>query len=101
MKKAIVIKDMISIHKPYLTSTEGQQVNVLVAVPKGTILYLSSALGMAEGQAANRDVYLTSGGTTRSSYAHGPIDIEIAVVVDGITYRGNDLYTPHELEILE
>ena len=100
-QKAKVIRDISAEINPFIKSQVGAIVEVLAFLDKGTRVYVSSELG-AEDRETGVDAILVHAPYSRT--VHPAVDIVIesgfTAVVDGVTYRGNDIYSHEELQLL-
>lgn len=82
-------------------STVGQTVTTIVAIPAGTEVALYSQDTLCGTSSTRRDVYLTTGGQSRTSSFGIIVDRTFVVRIGNTVYEGNDVYTAEELGITE
>lgn len=83
------------------SSTVGQIVTAVVAIPAGTEMAIYSEDKLCGTARTSRDVYLTTGGESRTLHFGKVVDRTFVVRIGGTVYEGNDVYTAEELEITE
>lgn len=100
-QKAKVIRDISAEMNPFIKSQVGATVEVLAFLDKGSRVYLTSELGI-EDRETGVDAILVRAPCSRTVFPGVDVVIEssFTVVVDGVTYRGNDIYSHEELQLL-
>lgn len=99
-KTYTVIKDLCN-EAMGTPSTVGQRVTTVVAIPAGTEVAVYSDDTLCVTSRTLRDVYLTTGGGSRTLLFGKVVDRTFVVRIGGTVYEGNDVYTAEELEITE
>lgn len=102
MNKAKVIRDMAAEINPALDPQIGEEVKIVAFVEAGSLIFLKSKIGSAEGQRTNKDTVLVQSAKSRCTFGDGNVvvDVEFSVVIDGLVFRGNDIYSHEELQLL-
>ena len=99
-KTYTVIKDLCN-EAMGTPSTVGQRVTTVVAIPAGTEVAVYSDDTLCVTSRTLRDVYLTTGGGSRTSRFGQIVDRTFAVRIGNDMYEGNDVYSAEELGITE
>lgn len=99
-KTHTVVKDLCN-ENVGTPSTVGQSVKTVVAIPAGTEVAVYHDDTLCGTSRTIRDVYLTTGGESRTSRFGQIVDRTFVVRIDNVIYEGNDVYTAEELGITE
>lgn len=99
-KTYTVIKDLCN-ETVGTPSTVGQRVTTVVAIPAGTEVAVYSDDTLCGTSRTLRDVYLTTGGGSRTSRFGQIVDRTFVVRIGNDMYEGNDVYSAEELGIAE
>lgn len=99
-KTYTVVKDLCN-EKMGTPSTVGQSVTTVVAIPAGTEVAVFSDDTLCGTSRTLRDVYLTTGGGSRTSRFGQIVDRTFVVRIGNDMYEGNDVYSAEELGITE